>query len=298
MENVIQKYLRNEFETIEEYNAMAGEVAEPFRVLVVANFPANFNDAAAAPAGQHRQQRGAVRRLRPDLAATPSCSFPSGFQLKDLEQHCVNMIWREGRLHWRDAEFRTATRCAGRRPPSRRDVRRFMHKVGDAARDANRVEVPFEFIAPKPERYWTSDSRKGVDVPLGRAGRHQAAAPQAGQGDLAARADRRQDGLRQVDACCTPLITNAALRYSPDELELYLIDFKKGVEFKVYAAMRAAARPGHRRRERTRVRPERAPAARRRAEGARRPVPRRSACRTSPAIAKPGRDSARCRASC
>ena len=27
------------------------------------------------------------------------------------------------------------------------------------------------------------------------------------------------------------------MRYSPDELELYLIDFKKGVEFKVYAAM-------------------------------------------------------------
>ncbi|MBV8486854.1 MAG: hypothetical protein JO161_01110, partial [Planctomycetaceae bacterium] len=36
MENVIQKYLRNEFETIEQYNAHAGEVAEPFRVLVVA----------------------------------------------------------------------------------------------------------------------------------------------------------------------------------------------------------------------------------------------------------------------
>ena len=33
------------------------------------------------------------------------------------------------------------------------------------------------------------------------------------------------------------LITNGALRYSPDQLELYLIDFKKGVEFKVYAAM-------------------------------------------------------------
>ncbi len=33
------------------------------------------------------------------------------------------------------------------------------------------------------------------------------------------------------------LITNGALRYNPDQLELYLIDFKKGVEFKVYAAM-------------------------------------------------------------
>ena len=31
------------------------------------------------------------------------------------------------------------------------------------------------------------------------------------------------------------LITNLALRYSPDEVELYLIDFKKGVEFKAYA---------------------------------------------------------------
>src|SRR5262249_21676685 len=47
MENVIQKYLRNQFQTIEEYNAHAGEVAEPYRVLVVANFPANFSVEAA-----------------------------------------------------------------------------------------------------------------------------------------------------------------------------------------------------------------------------------------------------------
>ncbi len=33
------------------------------------------------------------------------------------------------------------------------------------------------------------------------------------------------------------LITNGALRYNPNQLELYLIDFKKGVEFKVYAAI-------------------------------------------------------------
>src|SRR5262249_15671006 len=32
------------------------------------------------------------------------------------------------------------------------------------------------------------------------------------------------------------LITNLCLMYSPDEVELYLIDFKKGVEFKTYAA--------------------------------------------------------------
>src|SRR5207253_7149744 len=31
------------------------------------------------------------------------------------------------------------------------------------------------------------------------------------------------------------LVTNLALSYGPDEVELYLIDFKKGVEFKTYA---------------------------------------------------------------
>ena len=47
IETVIQKYLRNEFPTIDAYNEAAGEVAEAFRVLVVANFPAGFTEAAA-----------------------------------------------------------------------------------------------------------------------------------------------------------------------------------------------------------------------------------------------------------
>src|SRR5262245_19593010 len=47
MEDVIQKYLRHQFKTIEEYNEAAGEVAEPYRVLVVANFPINFTADAA-----------------------------------------------------------------------------------------------------------------------------------------------------------------------------------------------------------------------------------------------------------
>src|SRR6185295_9516588 len=47
MEKVAQRYLRNEYATIEEYNAVAGEVAEPYRVLVVADFPANFDEKAA-----------------------------------------------------------------------------------------------------------------------------------------------------------------------------------------------------------------------------------------------------------
>ena len=60
------------------------------------------------------------------------------------------------------------------------------------------------------------------------------------------------------------LVTNLAMWYSPDEVEFYLVDFKKGVEFKTYADARPAARAGHRGRERSRVWPQRAAAPRRR----------------------------------
>src|SRR5947199_7597472 len=46
METVIQKYLRNEFETIDDYNAQAGELAEPYPFLVIADFPVSFEGDA------------------------------------------------------------------------------------------------------------------------------------------------------------------------------------------------------------------------------------------------------------
>jgi len=47
MELIIQKLLRERYSTIEEYNATAEEVAEPYRVLVVLNFPVNFTISSA-----------------------------------------------------------------------------------------------------------------------------------------------------------------------------------------------------------------------------------------------------------
>ena len=234
MENVIQKYLRNEFETIEEYNTMAGEVAEPFRVLVVANFPTNFNDAA-------------LRRLISIVNSGARCGvyalvmydtklgLPSGFQLKELEGPCVNMIWKEGRLQWREPNFGRYP-LALDAPPDPGRFSELLHKVGNAARDANRVEVPFSFIAPKVEEYWTFDSSKGVDIPLGRAGATKLQNLKLGKGTSQHVLTAGKTGSGK-STLLHALITNGALRYSPDQLELYLIDFKKGVEFKVYAAM-------------------------------------------------------------
>jgi hypothetical protein len=47
IEKVIQMYLRDEFADIHAYNERAGAIAEKFRFLVIAGFPAAFSDTAA-----------------------------------------------------------------------------------------------------------------------------------------------------------------------------------------------------------------------------------------------------------
>src|SRR5208282_5920219 len=232
MENVIQKYLRNEFETIEEYNSYAGEVAEPFRVLVVANFPTAFNESAARRL-MSIVSTGARCGVYALISLDTKLPLPAGCQLKDLESHCVNVNWKENRLAWRDPHFGRFPLTLDT-PPDAGTFSQILHLVGEKARDANRVEVPFEFIAPPKDAYWTSDSRSGVDVPLGRAGATKLQSLALGKGTsqhvlIAGKTGSGKSTLLHA------LITNAALRYSPDEVELYLVDFKKGVEFKVYA---------------------------------------------------------------
>ncbi|MBI2826099.1 MAG: cell division protein FtsK [Planctomycetia bacterium] len=230
METVIQKYLRDEFPTIEAYNEAAGEVAEPFRVLVVANFPASFTEAAA-------------RRLLSIAASGPRCGvhllltvdsrLPAlpGIRLADLQQHATVFTATNDQLAWQDADFKDIPLSV--EAPPLEQCKPLLHRIGAAAVRAKRVEVPFDAIAPEPDRYWTSDSRHGIDVPLGRAGATRLQHLRLGHGTsqhvlIAGKTGSGKSTLLHA------LVTNAALRYSPDDLELYLVDFKKGVEFKTY----------------------------------------------------------------
>ena len=232
MEVVIQKYLRNEFETIEDYNAQAGEVAEPFRYLVVANFPANFSEAACRRL-LSIVSSGARCGVHTLISVDTKMQIPPGFKLSDLEQHCVNFVWQEDKFVWKDAEF-------GRlpleldRPPSVDVFTDIVRRAGEAAKDASKVEVPFRVIAPKAEEWWKGDTRGGIRVSLGPAGATKQQHLELGKGTSQHVLVAGKTGSGKSTLLHT-LITNLALVYSPEEIELYLIDFKKGVEFKTYA---------------------------------------------------------------
>ena len=232
METVIQKYLRNEFATIDDYNAQAGELAEPYRYLVIADLPTNFSAEA-------------FRRLNSIAASGARCGvytlvardikapLPTGATLDQLKAHSVNLVRDGDRFVWDDEVFRQLPLSLDQ-PPAEEKLTEILHKVGAGAREAKRVEVPFETIAPKNGQMWSGSTTKEVDVMVGRTGATRFQSLKLGKGTsqhvlIAGKTGSGKSTLMHA------MITNAALWYSPDEVELYLVDFKKGVEFKTYA---------------------------------------------------------------
>jgi len=240
MENVIQKYLRNEFETIEQYNRQAGPLAEPYRFLVMADFPTHINEEAARRLASivHSGPRCGVHTL---IAYDSRQDLPAGIDLKDLAAAGAYLVYETGPgptglFVWQDPTLRHFPLVLDG-PPSEKALTRIMHTVGKASVDAARVEVPFESIAPSDPQVWSLDSRQDLSVPIGRTGATRLQVMHLGRGVaqhmlIAGKTGSGKSTLLHV------IVTNLALWYGPDEVELYLIDFKKGVEFKTYVTHR------------------------------------------------------------
>ncbi|MEZ6119441.1 MAG: FtsK/SpoIIIE domain-containing protein [Pirellulaceae bacterium] len=234
MENVIQKYLRNEFQSIQQYNQHAGEVAEPFQILVIANFPTSFSDEAQ-------------RRLASICASGAKCgvytlisyagndTLPKNFAPNSLEEHANVLCWDEATssFRWKEESLHPFPVEIGP-SPDEQTVTEFLKRAGQQALRDNRVEVAFEKVAPTPSQIWRESSANELNVALGRAGATKLQTLSLGHGTSQHVLISGKTGSGK-STLLHALITNLALHYSPAEVQFYLIDFKKGVEFKPYA---------------------------------------------------------------
>lgn len=235
MEKVIQTYLRNEYASIADYNEQAGKIAEAYHVLVVADFPANFSDVAA-------------RRLLSVAAAGARCGvhtlihwdrrlpLPQDFVPDELRKTCVRILCQGEHFLFAGPAF-TGIELHLDQPPEATAATELIHQIGRASKDSYRVQVPFEHVAPAEADVWSGDTTDELRVPIGRTGATKLQY-------LALGRDTRQHALiagktgSGKSTLFHVMITNLALWCSPDQVEFYLIDFKKGVEFKCYAAQR------------------------------------------------------------
>lgn len=232
METILQKFLRNQYSSLKEYNEQADEVAEPFRFLVIANFPVNFSPDAA-----QRVISLATSGARCGIYTFILCDMrypmPHGIKLEDLEKACTTLVYQDGEYKWQDDLF-GKYRLQLEQPSAEELATQLYTEIGKRTIKALRVEVPFTSITPAQPDWWSQDAAGGVDVPVGKAGARRLQHLTLGKGTsqhvlVAGKTGSGKSTLLHV------LIMQLAVRYSPDQIQLYLIDFKKGVEFKTYA---------------------------------------------------------------
>ena len=232
IEKIIQKYLRNRYETIDDFNREAGTMSEPYRFLVIADFPSGFNEAATERLASIISS-GAKCGVYTIILHDDKQKLPPSIVPTQIRRNGLYIDERDnGKFFVDDAALLNGT-LVPEEPPTSAPVDGLVNALGKQCQEAARVQVPFESAAPKESEYWTSIADSGIRLPLGKAGADRLQYMHLGKATaqhalIAGKTGSGKSNLFHV------IITNAALWYSPKELEFYLIDFKKGVEFKTY----------------------------------------------------------------
>jgi S-DNA-T family DNA segregation ATPase FtsK/SpoIIIE len=231
---VTQHRLTNVYDSVEAYNAATTGVLVPYHVLVLAGFPAGFDPVAAellASLARNGPQAGLYILATVD----PGLPLPRGFDRSALTARSTNLEFAaSGELSWDDPEFGQCAISPDQMPPASR-ANPWLDAVGAAASSAAR-DLPFGRIAVGAGQRWAGVTTDGLDVQIGVDGKGEPQRFTMGvrgvhHGLVGGDVRMGKTNLLHV------LISQLALRYPPEELELYLLDFKE-VEFDAYLTER------------------------------------------------------------
>lgn len=267
---VTQKYLQGSHETLTSYNREAGEVAEPYRLVLLFDHPKAFSKD-----GRTKDEEALTRLKRladvgrragviilaqapnkpSELAALGSAMTSTEDTTTTASLRLPTSLPKDNPVaatatHWTLSPYASPTAAQKsdllahieRQLAAAADVRVDPAKVfvlaqSEAQRAAAKGIRASETIADpdSPATWWTGESSNKVVTRFGRMGAANVASLQLNSGDYPAALVGGRTGSGK-SVLLHSLILGWAMQYPPEELEFYLIDFKEGVEFKPYAA--------------------------------------------------------------
>lgn len=291
---VTQRFLQGEHKSLTEYNAAAGEVAEPYQLLMLYDFPSGFSRAGHLDKDQLDRLSKIIRNgPRTGVFTVLVCPTPDKLlacaaddqapTLRQVPWFFTGPVTHEPTFESiaRSTDIRVPTTVAGPRTPgtgakidngtiswtfapasppndsiatSQLDaVKRNMHSASDVQVTPQRIAqladqaqqsesaVLGQRVSPtvahpdQPETWWRASSQRGVVAHFGRIGARQVADLRVDSevNTYSALIGGRPGSGKSV--LIHAIIMSIATEYAPTEVELYLIDFKEGVEFKQYA---------------------------------------------------------------
>ncbi|HMM95098.1 FtsK/SpoIIIE domain-containing protein [Phycicoccus sp.] len=257
IELVVQKYLRTTYASIDEFNADAGEVAEPYRLVVLFGFPQGLTERSMERL-KNIVRNGPRCGVYTLIAHDPSSASPHGVRPGEVEQLMTRL---DLSASFTESVNGYALALAFRHeslPRADSNAKRVVDLVGRASIERSQSAVSFEKTfglysnyvarglrpelgsaaistrASDPSTWWMDDSARGLFAPIGQKGARDVAILGFDSTDHAGALLVGRPGSGKSTLLHT-YIAGLTTLYGPEELELYLIDFKEGVEFKAYA---------------------------------------------------------------
>jgi tetratricopeptide (TPR) repeat protein len=257
IELVIQKYLRTTYQTIDEFNDAAGEIAEPYRMLVLFDFPSGLS-AEAATRLKSIVENGPRCGVFTLIAVDTSVQAPYGVDVEQLRTS-MRVLNLQGGFAEDVNGYRLEASFEHDVLPEHIDIaKRIIEGVGRASIGRTESAVTFDkafslyrqvvgrglrpelgtaatqVVVSDPHTWWRDDSTHGLFAPIGQKGARNVAILGFDSGDHAGALLVGRPGSGK-STLLHAFVGGLTCLYGPDELELYLIDFKEGVEFKAYA---------------------------------------------------------------
>jgi S-DNA-T family DNA segregation ATPase FtsK/SpoIIIE len=270
LEVVISTYLRGQFGSIDDYNRQAGEVAEPYRMLVVFDYPTGFTARSARQLLsliENGTRCGVHTILVYDPSRKPADEVPYERLVHSMQQ--IDLTKSRGvslpePIGPVDLDFLPDASPPISFSPDGRAASPFAQllvNVGGGARTTQSGPVTLHRVVPIINRqvvsgrarqapqmfpgspdldagdqatWWRGTTAEGAYAPIGRAGAQDVAAMYFSSTEIAGGAIVVGLPRAGKSTALHAAIVSTSIIYSPDELELYLIDSKHGVEFKVY----------------------------------------------------------------
>lgn len=239
MENIISTCLKSNEMSIQEYNVLAGPNAEPYQMIAVMDFPANFTIEAA-------------KYLEKIVETGPRCGvytiiMTSKEHLNEADPK-IQAIYRniKNRLcqYELNGEMYNIMSCSMDNLTysvklfdmiSDQQIDNIVPIYKKGIVDAGRIIVDYDYVQIPREEWFKGSTAESISIPIGLVGVNNIQNIELGADGVSHHALIAGQSGAGKTSLFHAMIMNALMKYSPEELEIYLIDFKNGVEFKLYA---------------------------------------------------------------
>lgn len=237
--NVIQRCLQGKYKNILSYNEAAKQNAEPYSIMAIMDFPANFNEQMLKNL-ERIVENGSQCGVFTIIAKNNREMEKLDPKLRVLAEGICNKVnkWnvKNGQIQFElDGSIIEKFSLELEPMPEGKQLDIVLEKLKNGIKNADKVVVEYDdSIGTEKQEMLKGSTLKGIRVPIGVHGVNEQQFLTLGVGGAQHALIAGQTGSGKSSLLHT-IITSLLSQYSEEELNLYLVDFKRGVEFKLYA---------------------------------------------------------------